>query len=127
MKVCTLRKKKFFSTLQVKGFYQIENCCIIAHYFVNLVKYDYFANLGDLDISVNESGCSVLIDHRNGVEIELKHSIEQDSFDPPQEKDAVFYDFEARGIEAYQNLDFKYRRTSFPNQASLKHFDETSE
>ncbi|CAL5992459.1 Hypothetical_protein [Hexamita inflata] len=127
MKVCTLRKKKFFSTISVKGFYEIENQCIIAHYFINMTKYDYFANLGDLDISVNENGCSVLIDIKNKIEIELKISIEQDSFEIPQQDNAIFYDFQACGIQAYNNLDFQYERTSFPNQASLKYFDETSD
>ncbi|CAL5984601.1 Hypothetical_protein [Hexamita inflata] len=77
MKVCVIQISKRFGTQRVKGFYEIQNNCIVAHYFVGNTKLDYFANLGDLDISVNESGLPVLIDRINGIQIQLKCKLRQ--------------------------------------------------
>ncbi|CAL5984649.1 Hypothetical_protein [Hexamita inflata] len=129
MKVCVIQISKHFSTQRVKGFYEIQNNCIVANYSVRNTKLDYFANLGDLDISVNKNGLPILIDKINGVQIQLQMQIEQDSTDiliqEESEEEAIFFDYEARGISAYQNLDFSQQATSFPKQASLIHFDET--
>ncbi|CAL6006680.1 Hypothetical_protein [Hexamita inflata] len=129
MKVCVILISKRFGTQRVKGFYEIQNNCIVAHYFVGNAKLDYFANLGDLDISVNENELPVLIDRTNGIQIQLQMQIECDSTDTlieeESEEEAIFFDYEARGLSAYQNLDFNKQATSFPKQASLIHFDET--
>ncbi|CAL6006794.1 Hypothetical_protein [Hexamita inflata] len=133
MKVCVIQLQKR-NTHTIKGFYEIQNSCILAHYFLNNTKLDYFANLNDLDISVNENGLPILIDKINGVQIQLEMQIERDSIElqvelqveeEEENEEAIFFDYEARGLSAYQNLDFNRQTTSFPKQASLIHFDET--
>ncbi|CAL5984497.1 Hypothetical_protein [Hexamita inflata] len=116
------------NTQTTKGFYEIQNGCILAHYFLKNTKLDYFANLNDLDISVNENGLPLLIDITNGVQIQLEMQIERDSIElqieEEENEEAIFFDYEARGLSAYQNEDFN-KQTSFPKQASLICFDET--
>ncbi|CAL6014235.1 Hypothetical_protein [Hexamita inflata] len=108
MNTCILRQNKLFGKYQTTAFYQIENNCIILHYFKGKKKVEYFNHLSELVIQQGDEK-EILQDIKNGITIEIRNEIDSTSKfnEKKTEQNDIYIDFESSGYKVYEETIFE--------------------
>ncbi|CAL6004347.1 Hypothetical_protein [Hexamita inflata] len=123
MDICTFRQKKLFGSFTTTAFYQIQNNCIMLHYFAKNTKVEHYYCLEDLVVKRMLGDAQMLIDAKKGIQIELQARPESDSQASDTHPDDIFLDFESSGYKVYLE-DSVLEQNSFSRDGTLRYFAE---
>ncbi|CAL6077903.1 Hypothetical_protein [Hexamita inflata] len=123
MILCKIIENKFFGNVEHTGFYQVENNCIVAHYFAKKGKIEYFYNLSDLTILSHSNCHCVLFDPKKKIQFIVNEIIAVSSQEMSRVESDKFFDFEAVGYKAYSE-PMTQKPNSFTPDGVLRYFDE---
>ncbi|CAL6073393.1 Hypothetical_protein [Hexamita inflata] len=123
MDICTFRQKKLFGSFTTTAFYQIQNNCIMLHYFAKNTKVEHYYCLEDLVVKRMLGDAQMLIDAKKGIQIELQARPESDSQASDTHPDDIFLDFESSGYKVYLE-DSVIAKSSFSPEGTLRYFSE---
>ncbi|CAL5975848.1 Hypothetical_protein [Hexamita inflata] len=125
MSICRITEQKLFGTITNVGFYQIENNCIVAHYYKKNIKREFFYNISDLQQQFTDDGNEILIDSFKNIKITLnvQHLSNMSKDSKIQEDSDKYFDFIPHGYRSYSDVIF-VNPTSFTPDSIHRYFDE---
>ncbi|CAL6014233.1 Hypothetical_protein [Hexamita inflata] len=125
MNLCTLRQKRMFGGVFVTtAFYQVQNNCIVLHYFDKNRKVEFYYALDQLEV-VEKENIDVLVDLKNGIEIERNRSTEVQSLEQEySQQDDIYFDFEPSVYKMYFEESPSFEKESYKSPGTLRYLSE---
>ncbi|CAL5982099.1 Hypothetical_protein [Hexamita inflata] len=121
MNACYIKIRRFYGVVQHSGYYEIQNNCLLAYYHVNDKKVEFFFNINELTISI-EQNMTVLCSPKQKIKFLINERVEADSQTQIQEDSDKYFDFDANGSKMYENEG--QTPFSFVQGGTLRFFDE---
>ncbi|CAL6014263.1 Hypothetical_protein [Hexamita inflata] len=125
MNICTFRQRKLFGTFETTAFYEIQNNCIMLHYYVRSSKVEHYYRVEDLASKALSNNVEQLIDARKNITIEIQGKAEADSLKHERAAypDDVFVNFESNGLKAYTPGGDTLEKNSFSPEKTSRLFE----
>ncbi|CAL6073377.1 Hypothetical_protein [Hexamita inflata] len=125
MNICTFRQRKLFGTFETTAFYEIQNNCIMLHYYVRSTKVEHYYRVEDLTSKALSNNVEQLIDARKNITIEIQGKAEADSLKHERATypDDVFVNFESNGLKAYTPGGDALEKNSFSPEKTSRLFE----
>ncbi|CAL6004321.1 Hypothetical_protein [Hexamita inflata] len=99
MPVCQIIEKSLFKRQHRQAFYEIQNNCIVLHYFVDQKKVEHFFNFDNLLLTQETLDKDIFFDKNTNIHIILDKQNKQQNEN--MECEDLYFEFEPKSSSLY--------------------------